>query len=209
MRKHLTPAAFLVLVPFLWTARPDQPAPRTEQPRGALDPEKARAAFRLDPGLRIELVACEPQIESPVAMAFDPAGRLWVVEMRDYPNGPEKGTPAQGRIRILEDKDGDGFFETSRVFTGNLLFANGLMPWKGGAIVTVSPRILQFDRDAKPTVLFEGFTAGNPQLRLSSPVLGPDGWVTMANGLRGGQVVRLGKKTDKPSKEKRSMVLAR
>ena len=46
-------------------------------------------------------------------------------EMRDYPNGPAKGEKPMGRIRILEDKDGDGFFETSTIWADNLLFANG------------------------------------------------------------------------------------
>ncbi len=69
-------------------------------------------------------------------MQFDPDGRLWVVEMRDYPNGPGKGEKPMGRIRILEDKDGDGFFETSTIWADNLLFANGLLLWKDGAIVT-------------------------------------------------------------------------
>src|SRR5947209_17167558 len=107
---------------------------KADGPRSPLTPKQALAEFRLTPGLRIELVACEPQIESPVAMAFDEDGRLWVVEMRDYPNGPPPGQPPQGRIRVLEDKDGDGFFETSTIFADKLLFANGILPWKGGAI---------------------------------------------------------------------------
>src|SRR5438552_9530424 len=101
-----------------------------------LTPQQAQKEFRLHPGLRIELVACEPQIESPVAMQFDEDGRLWVVEMPDYPNGPAKGDKPHGRIKILEDKDGDGFYETATVFADNLLFANGLIRWKDGVIVT-------------------------------------------------------------------------
>ena len=97
-------------------------------PGKPLSPQEAQKHFKIDDGLRIELVACEPQIESPVAMAFDENGKLWVVEMRDYPNGPAKGQPPAGRIRVLEDKDGDGFFETSTIFADNLLFANGVLP---------------------------------------------------------------------------------
>src|SRR4051812_42485238 len=104
---------FLVSTAFAQT-------PPTSKP---LSPREAQKLFKLDKGLKIELVACEPQIESPVFMAFDPKGKLWVVEMRDYPNGPAPGQPPQGRIRILEDKDGDGFFETSNVFADKLLFA--------------------------------------------------------------------------------------
>src|SRR5262245_29190977 len=67
-----------------------------DPPRTApLTPEQARAAFQVAPGLRVELAAAEPQVESPVAMAFDEDGRMWVVEMLDYPNGPAAGQPPE------------------------------------------------------------------------------------------------------------------
>ncbi|HEY1376390.1 MAG TPA: PVC-type heme-binding CxxCH protein, partial [Gemmataceae bacterium] len=146
----------------------------------------------------------EPQIESPVAMAFDEDGRLWVVEMLDYPNGPAPGRPPEGRIKVLEDRDGDGRYETSHVFADKLLYANGVLPWKGGAIVTCAPQILHLrdtDGDGKAgdrAVLYEGFSTQNPQLRVSFPTLGPDGWVYVANGLRGGQVRRGDTKSNPP-----------
>src|SRR5436190_1065567 len=187
-------AICLVLVATLWTARADGPPTKPAPPHSPLTPEQARAAFRAAPGLHVELVAAEPQIESPVAIAFDEDGRLWVVEMRDYPNGPGRGKKPEGRIKILEDKDGDGFYETSTVFADGLLFANGLMLWRGGVVVTAAPHILYLkdtDGDGKADkreVLYEGFAVENPQLRVSHPVLGLDGWVYVANGLRGGQV---------------------
>src|SRR6185312_958226 len=99
--------------------------PKAGGPGKALSPAEAQKLFRLPAGLRIEVVAAEPTIQSPVAMAFDPKGRLWVVEMRDYPNGPPPGQPPQGKIRILEDRDGDGYYEHGTTFAENLLFANG------------------------------------------------------------------------------------
>jgi putative membrane-bound dehydrogenase-like protein len=42
-------------------------------------------------------------------------------------------------------------------------------------------------------VLYEGFSTINPQLRVSHPNLGLDGWVYVANGLRGGRVRRHGR----------------
>jgi putative membrane-bound dehydrogenase-like protein len=162
--------------------------------KSPLSPQEALKHFRLTPGLRMELVAAEPQIESPVAMTFDQDGRLWVVEMRDYPNGPAKGQKPQGRIRVLEDKDGDGFYEHSTVFADNLLFANGLLRWRDGVVVTAAPHIVHLG-DTKGTgkvdrrdVLYEGFASQNPQLRVSHPILGIDNWVYVANGLRGGKV---------------------
>src|SRR5262245_15761621 len=192
----------LLMVMFVGSlaAQPPQLPQKGAGPGKPLTPQEAQKLFKLDDGLRIELVACEPQIESPVAMQFDPNGRLWVVEMRDYPNGPA----GQGRIRILEDKDGDGFFETATTWTDGLKFANGLLLWKDGAIVTMAPHIVHL-RDTKGAgkadttdILYEGFAAQNPQLRVSHPNLGLDGWIYCANGLRGGKVIRAGNANAKP-----------
>jgi putative membrane-bound dehydrogenase-like protein len=167
-----------------------------QPPRGPLAPEAAQRLFQIHPDLRIELVACEPAVLDPVALAFAPDGKLWVVEMGDYPNGPAPGKPPRGRIRVLEDRDGDGRYEHSSVFAEHLLFANGLFLWRDGVIVTMAPQIVflrDTDGDGKADtreVLYEGFTAENPQLRVSHPQLGLDGWVYVANGLRGGKVRR-------------------
>lgn len=191
-------AVLLVLALLLALSQRDEPQPNIPTPAEIL------AEFRMDSGLRIELAACEPQVQSPVAMAFDEVGRLWVVEMPDYPNGPPPGQPPEGRIRVLTDRDGDGFYEHAETFAEGLLFANGLMPWKGGVIVTAAPHILYLkdvDGDGKADrreVLFEGFATQNPQLRVSFPLLGPDGWVYVVNGLRGGQVRRAGKDNATP-----------
>jgi putative membrane-bound dehydrogenase-like protein len=194
-RRPIFTVALLAALPAALLAA-DPPKPL--EVHSPLAPKEAQKLFRLPPGLRIELVASEPQIESPVAMAFDEDGKLWVVEMRDYPNGPKPGEKPQGRIKVLEDRDGDGFYETATVFADNLLFANGVMPWKGGVVVTMAPQIVYFNKDGKKEVLYEGFTAGNPQLRVSHPVLGLDGWVYVANGLRGGKVKKAGDKDAKP-----------
>src|SRR4051812_11182127 len=105
---RISVGAAAVAVAIYLNAVGAEPAQRTEP----LSPEQARAAFKVAPGLHVELVACEPQIESPVAMAFDEDGRLLVVEMLDYPNGPAPGKPPEGRIKVLEDRDGDGRYET-------------------------------------------------------------------------------------------------
>src|SRR5215470_9531428 len=130
MRRVLVISLIAIVATITSAQQPPELPQKGAGPGKPLTPAEAQKLFKLDNGLRIELVACEPQIESPVAMAFDPDGRLWVVEMRDYPNGPGKGEQPAGRIRILEDKDGDGFFETSTTFAEDLLFANGLLHWK-------------------------------------------------------------------------------
>ncbi len=146
--------------------------------------------------MTIELVAAEPTIESPVAMAFDERGRLYVAENRGYPTGPGEGQPPAGRIALLEDADGDGRFEKRTDFATGLTFPNGVMPWKGGLIVTCAPDVLYLkdtDGDGRADVrkvLFTGFsTSGSTQLRVSHPTLGLDNWVYLTSGLTGGNVV--------------------
>jgi putative membrane-bound dehydrogenase-like protein len=162
---------------------------------GPLSPEDALKAFALEPGLRVELVAAEPLVDSPVAMVFDERGRLFVAENRGYPNGPAAGEPPVGRISVLEDTDGDGRFEKRTTFADELTFPNGVMPYDGWLIVTCAPDIL-FLRDTdgdgradERRVWFTGFsTKGSTQLRVSHPTLSLDGWIYVTSGLTGGEV---------------------
>lgn len=162
-------------------------------------PEDEARSIRLAPGLRLELVAAEPMVVSPVAMAFDERGRLFVAENRGYPSGPGPGKPPAGRIALLEDLDGDGRMDRRNEFAEVLTFPNGVLPWRGGLIVTCAPDILYLlDRDGdgradERRVLFTGFsTAGSTQLRVSHPSLGLDGYIYVAGGLTGGKVTSPG-----------------
>jgi glucose/arabinose dehydrogenase len=87
-------------------------------PAPPLAPDEAIRQFKLPPGFRIELAASEPMVEVPTVMQFDPDGRLWVLEMRDFmPNAQGTGeTNATGRISILEDTDGDGRMDRKKIF---------------------------------------------------------------------------------------------
>src|SRR5213075_1410417 len=73
--------------------------------------------FQLRKGFRLELVAAEPLVTEPIAQAFDEDGRLFVVEMSDFPEG-DKQPP--GRVKRLEDTDGDGRFDRATVFADGL-----------------------------------------------------------------------------------------
>lgn len=160
-----------------------------------LAPSAAVEAFVLDPAVTIELVASEPQVVDPVAIQFAADGSLWVVEMGDYPHGPAEGEPPRSRIKRLFDRDGDGHYETATVFADRLLFVTGVLPYRDGLIVTLAGKIMFFaDRngdgqaDFRET-WFSGFAEQNSQLRANRPTFGPDGYVYISNGLRGGQVV--------------------
>jgi putative membrane-bound dehydrogenase-like protein len=146
-------------------------------------------------GLKVELVTCEPQVIDPVAIRFDERGRLWVVEMRDYPTGPTKKHPARSRISLLTDNDGDGFYETAKVFADNLKFATGVQPWQGGVFVTMAGEVAYMkdtNGDDKADLIetwYTGFAQGNQQLRANHPRLALDNHIYIANGLRGGNII--------------------
>jgi putative membrane-bound dehydrogenase-like protein len=159
-----------------------------------LSPDDERASFRLaDPALAVELVAAEPDVISPVAITWDARGRMFVAEMIDYPVGP-----AAGQIRMLEDRDRDGRYETAVVFANRLAFPNSVLPWNGGLLVTAAPDLLflkDTDGDGRADerrVLFTGFAEGNQQLRANGLLWGLDGWVYGANGRSDGDVHRPG-----------------
>ena len=153
-----------------------------------LSAQESLAKIHVPRGYRVEVVAAEPETIDPVAFDWDAAGRLWVVEMSDYPLGMDGQGKAGGRVRVLEDRGHDGRYETSRVFADDLRFPNGILTWRDGVLVTAAPEIL-FLRDTdgdgvadQREVLFSGFNEGNQQLRMNHLRWGLDNWVYCANG---------------------------
>src|SRR6266851_4396004 len=153
----------------------------------ALSPQDSLKSFHLSEDFHVELLAAEPQVFDPVEMAFDENGRIYVAEMLDYPDDPPPGKPARSRIRLLEDTDGDGKIDRSVIFADQVLEVSGLMPWKGGLIVTSAPDILfmkDTDGDGKADirqVLYTGFGKFNPEGRVTNLRLGVDNWIYAAN----------------------------
>lgn len=190
-------APFSCLGLFVWllmaalVVADQPPADYASQP---LSPDEALGTLQVPDELIVELVAAEPDVMDPVAIRFDEHGRMWVVEMGDYPHGPSEGEDPMSRIRVLEDRDGDGRYETATTFADKLLFVTGLQPWKGGVIVTLAGRVAfmkDTDGDGRCDVeetWFVGFAEENSQLRANRPTLAVDNHVYIANGLRGGEV---------------------
>ena len=136
----------------------------------ALTPEEAIASMRVPAPYVVDLVAAEPLVEDPVHLAFDAHGRLWVVEMRDYPEG---NGGRGGCIKILEDTNQDAKFDKATIFMDGLSWPNGVYPWRDGAVVSCAPDIF-FARDTngdgkadETRVLVTGFPAANPQHRVN------------------------------------------
>jgi putative membrane-bound dehydrogenase-like protein len=152
------------------------------------EPAEALKTFRALDGLHMELVTHEPNVTSPVAAAYDEDGKLYVVEMRDYPDPPK--VPL-GRVRMLEDRDGDGFYETSHILAEGLQWPTGIACWDGGVYVTAAPDIWYFkdtDGDGKADIrrkAYTGFVVYNVQQLVNGLIWGVDNriyGVTAANG---------------------------
>ncbi|MGB7343253.1 MAG: PVC-type heme-binding CxxCH protein [Pirellulaceae bacterium] len=173
-----------------------QPNPRS--------PDVSLDSIRVRPGFTIQQVACEPLVMDPVAIDFGPDGKLWVVEMADYPLGiDDKGKPG-GRVRYLTDTDEDGVYDQSTLFLEDIAFPTGVIAWRDGVIVSAAPTIFfaaDRDGDGKAEVreeLYQGFTQGNQQHLVNGFERGLDNWLYLANGDSGGVVksLKTGKEID-------------
>lgn len=151
-------------------------------------PEEGLKSIHVPEGFTVDLVAAEPLLLDPVAFDWDAQGRLWVVEMADYPLGLDGQGSAGGRVRMLEDSNHDGTYDKSTLFVEGLNFPNGILTWRDGVIVTAAPDILWLrdsDGDGKADereVLLTGLTTGNQQLRANGLRWGLDNWVYVAAG---------------------------
>jgi len=163
---------------------------RSETPRSPVSPDKAVATMRLSgDDYAIELVAAEPLVQDPVNLAFGPDGRLWVVEMGDYPTG-DRG----GRVKYLTDTDGDGRYDHATVFIDQLSFPTGVLPWRDGVLVSVAPDILMARDTTGDGVadsvekLYTGFSLANPQHRVAGFTYGLDHSLHLSSGDNQGEL---------------------
>lgn len=158
-----------------------------------LSPEETLQTFKIAPGYRIEIVAAEPLISTPVAMQFDANGRLWVVEMNGYmPNLEGKGEDVpNGRVVILEDTDGDGRMDKSTVFLDKLVMPRAIGLRKGGALIAEPPMLL-WCADANSDLVADGkeplipnYTAGgNPEHMPNGLLRALDNWIYNAKSAK-------------------------
>jgi putative membrane-bound dehydrogenase-like protein len=177
--------------------RPERPKPvLSNGPLSVSDPLSPAEALKklhLPAGYKAEIVASEPLVLDPVAFDWDERGRLWIVEMADYPQGMDGNGKPGGRVRVLEDTQGNGHYDKSTIFAEGLNFPNGILTWRGGAIVTAAPNVLflqDTDGDGKADkqeILIKGLQEGNQQLRANGLRWGLDNWVYVAIGGHSGK----------------------
>lgn len=163
----------------------------------ALAPEETRKLIQVPPGFEVRLFASEPMVVNPVAMTWDERGRLWVVELYEYPKGAAKGEKPRDRIKILEDTDADGVADKVTVFADGFNLATGLALGHGGVYLGVAPNLLfledtnapagagagAFVKANKTTVLKTGFGLEDRHELLNGFAWGPDGWLYMTHGV--------------------------
>ncbi len=166
----------------------------------ATEPKQAAATFTLRPGFSAELVASEPLIASPVAVTVDEQGRAYVVEMRDY---SERRPERLGRVKLLEDTDGDGRYDKATVFLTGLPWPTAITCWDGGVFIGATPDIL-YAKDTNGDgmadirqVVFTGFASDyapyatnklNVQALMNSFQWGLDDFIHGATSMSGGKV---------------------
>jgi putative membrane-bound dehydrogenase-like protein len=154
-----------------------------------LAPEAAAAAMTVPAGFAVDLIAAEPELHQPIALAIDPRGRLWVAEAFTYPQRAPEG---EGRddILVLEDRDHDGTFESRTVFARGLNLVSGLEVGFGGLWVGAAPTLSFIpDRDddlvpdGPPEVLLDGWGYQDTHETLNAFTWGPDGWLYGCHGV--------------------------
>ncbi len=159
----------------------------TETP--ALSPAAAQTKFVVPDGFEVRLFAAEPDVVNPVAMTWDERGRLWVVELYEYPLGAPAGQKGRDRIKILEDTDNDGRADKVTVFADGLNLATGILIGNDGVYVGQAPDLLFLqdtnhdDRADTRKVLLTGFGREDRHELLNGFTWGPDGWLYMTHGI--------------------------
>jgi len=146
--------------------------------------QDALKTFKLAKGYVIEPVASGTDVDLAVAISFDGNGRAWTCEMRSYmPNIAGKGekTP-NGRIRVLEDTNGDGKIDKTTTFLDGLVLPRAVAVTSDGCLYTSGNALYFIKRkgltpEGKPIVVDAVYAkAGNPEHGANGMIYGHDNW---------------------------------
>ncbi|AMV20366.1 PVC-type heme-binding CxxCH protein [Planctomyces sp. SH-PL14] len=153
----------------------------------ATPPEEAVKRLRLPEGFRATLFAAEPDVQNPIGMTWDARGRLWIAENYTYADGQTRfDLGLRDRVLIFEDTNGDGRFDSRKVFVDNLQILTSVEVGHGGVWVMCPPRLMfipDADRDdvpdGPPQTVLDGFNVFSESYHNFANGLrfGPDGWL--------------------------------
>ncbi len=175
----------LVLVPCPGGAAdefipPSDPLSPDAPPR--MSASEAAETMQLPPGYRVSVFSAEPDVQNPIAAAWDGRGRLWVAENYTYAERTQRfDMSLRDRIIILDDRDGDGRADERRVFSDELQVLSSVELGRDGVWAMCPPQLLFIpDRD------HDDVPDGPAEVRLDGFVVAPENYHTFANGLRWG-----------------------
>jgi putative membrane-bound dehydrogenase-like protein len=168
------------------------PTPFNSEKGAPMAAEEAAASMELPPGFKCQVFAAEPDVQQPIAMAWDAKGRLWVAENYTYAENPARwDTTLRDRIIILEDKDGDGKHDGRKVFWEQGSYLTSVEIGYGGAWI-LHDGTLSFiaDKngddvpDGPPEILLDGFNTKTIGHNIVNGLRwGPDGWLYGRHGI--------------------------
>ena len=175
---------------FALPALADFPVPYNTEPdtnSAALPAAQVAAQMKLPPGFKATVFAAEPDVQNPIALAWDARGRLWVAENYTYAERATKfDLRLRDRVLIFEDAKGDGHFTSRKVFTDDVQMLTSVEIGRGGVWLMCPPQLLFMpcanggDKPTGPTeVVLDGFTppAENYHNYANGLRFGPDGWL--------------------------------
>jgi putative membrane-bound dehydrogenase-like protein len=182
---------FLSALSPLLSAEPF-PTPFNSEKGSPMPAEEVARTMELPPGFKCQVFAAEPDVQQPIAMAWDAKGRLWVAENYTYAENPARwDTKLRDRIIILEDKDGDGKHDGRKVFWDQGSYLTSVEIGYGGAWI-LNNGTLSFiaDKngddvpDGEPEVLLDGFNTKTIGHNIVNGLRwGPDGWLYGRHGI--------------------------
>jgi putative membrane-bound dehydrogenase-like protein len=185
----LSVIALVSILPQGSLAADDFPQPRNSEKAAAapIPARDAAAGFRVPAGFHVAVFAAEPDVQNPIAMAWDPRGRLWIAENYTYAERTQRFDLSQrDRVLIFEDTNSDGRFDRRTVFTDQVQMLASIELGSGGAWLLCPPRLLFLpDRngddvpDGPADVVLDGFSVPTENYHTFANGLrwGPDGWL--------------------------------
>ncbi len=176
-----------------------------------LAPADALQSITPRAGFAVDLIAAEPVVAQPLNITFDSRGRMWVTQYLQYqypaglkvvsydqhlravfdkvPEPPPRGVKGADKITVLEDKDGDGVYESHKDVITGLNIATSAIKGAGGIWVLNPPYLLFYPDandddlpDGDPQVCLSGFGLEDTHSVANSLLFGPDGWLYGATG---------------------------
>lgn len=161
-------------------------------PGGPMPAEEAARTMELPPGFKCQVFAAEPDVQQPIAMAWDARGRLWIAECYTLAeNAVRWNTELRDRILIFEDTDNDGRFDKRTVFWDQGVRLTSIEIGDGGVYALCAPNLLFIpDKngddvpDGPPKVRLDGFNFKTIGHNIVNGLRwGPDGWLYGRHGI--------------------------